>query len=713
MAKELNISDLQLKYLELETLLDITNDLNSFEQIPVLLQEILVKSCAVLNASSGLILIEDDNSNVLNIGADFNIDISALNGIIFNKNKGVIKEINQSRKTLCFKISQDNYFYGTNCVYCLIAPLLDKQKLAGAIVLFDKESRKGISPFIDSDSNMLSAIASQAGIAYNNIKLIENIKEAKAFNENVMQSIATGVFTTNLMGEINHVNRTAVSILNFDKEYIIGNHYGYIFESNEQILELISKCELESITVSESQVQLQFDDKTTTVNISVSPLLNDFNQPLGTVVALEDLSNINKLKSTFKKYVSNQIVDQLLENEDLLSLGGQEQDATILFSDIRGFTSLSENMTPNEVVETLNDYFNQMIEIIFKYNGILDKIIGDELMVIYGVPKSNIQDSENAVLTAIEMQEKLIAFNQDRCINLKKPIKVGIGVNTGSVISGNIGSTDQMDFTVIGDSVNLASRLCSSAEAGQIIISDAVWNKIKHLQTFKSKKLSPIKVKGKAKVISIKEILYNGYEFDYQDAFNKVEAFLLKELPLYYTYHSIEHFRDVVKQVERIAKKEKIDKAGILDIKLAAWLHDVGYIWGPLDHEEKSVEYAKVILNEMKFPKSKISLITGMIMATKMPQSPKNHFEQIICDADLDYLGRNDFEDISSNLLKELEINQKITNFNWLKIQEKFLKSHSYFTLTSLKSREKNKQKRLTNIQDLLKTYEATRTSRK
>lgn len=713
MAKELNISDLQLKYLELETLLDITNNLNSFEEIPVLLQEILVKSCAVLNASSGLILIEDDNSNVLNIGADFNIDISALNGIIFNKNKGVIKEINQSRKTLCFKISQDNYFYGTNCVYCLIAPLLDKQKLAGAIVLFDKESRKGISPFIDSDSNMLSAIASQAGIAYNNIKLIENIKEAKAFNENVMQSIATGVFTTNLMGEINHVNRTAVSILNFDKEYIIGNHYGYIFESNEQILELISKCELESITVSESQVQLQFDDKTTTVNISVSPLLNDFNQPLGTVVALEDLSNINKLKSTFKKYVSNQIVDQLLENEDLLSLGGQEQEATILFSDIRGFTSLSENMTPNEVVETLNDYFNQMIEIIFKYNGILDKIIGDELMVIYGVPKSNIQDSENAVLTAIEMQEKLIAFNQDRCINLKKPIKVGIGVNSGSVISGNIGSTDQMDFTVIGDSVNLASRLCSSAEAGQIIISDAVWNKIKHLQTFKSKKLSPIKVKGKAKVISIKEILYNGYEFDYQDAFNKVEAFLLKELPLYYTYHSIEHFRDVVKQVERIAKKEKIDKAGILDIKLAAWLHDVGYIWGPLDHEEKSVEYAKVILNEMKFPKSKISLITGMIMATKMPQSPKNHFEQIICDADLDYLGRNDFEDISSNLLKELEINQKITNFNWLKIQEKFLKSHSYFTLTSLKSREKNKQKRLTNIQDLLKTYEATRTSRK
>ena len=106
----------------------------------------------------------------------------------------------------------------------------------------------------------------------------------------------------------------------------------------------------------------------------------------------------------------------------------------------------------------------------------------------------------------------------------------------------------------------------------------------------------------------------------------------------------------------------------------------------------------------MKFPKSKVSLITGMIMATKMPQSPKNHFEQVICDADLDYLGRNDFEEISSNLLKELEIEQKITNLNWLKIQEEFLKSHSYFTLTSQKSREKNKQKRLRKIKDILKT---------
>ena len=519
----------------------------------------------------------------------------------------------------------------------------------------------------------------------------------------MMQSIVTGVFTTNLMGEINHINRAATAIINIEKEYVLGNHYEYVFESNETVTQLITKCELESATLSESQVLLECNGKSTTVNISVSPLMNDLNEPIGSVVAMEDLSNIDKLKSTFKKYVSKQIVDQLLENDEMLNLGGQEQDATILFSDIRGFTSMSETMAPNEVVETLNDYFNLMIEIIFKYNGTLDKIIGDALMVIYGAPNATLQDTENAVLTAIEMQEKLIQFNQDRIINLKQPIKIGIGINRGKVISGNIGSKQQMNFTVIGDSVNLASRLCSIAASDEIIVSDAVWKKVKHLKSFKSKKLNPVKVKGKVKPIEIKEILYNRPEFHYDVAINKIEQFLLENLPKQYTYHTIDHIRDVVKQAERIAKKEKVDKSVIQDIKLAAWLHDVGYIWEPNRHEAMGVEYAISILTEMKFPKSKISLITGMIMATKIPQSPKNQSEQVICDADLDYLGRDDYDTNSKNLLQEIELVKKITPKEWLQIQEKFLKAHVYFTTTAQKLRNKNKNTVLNKIQQQLK----------
>ena len=217
MTKQFNINELQLKYLELETLLDITNELNSFENVSVLLQEILIKSCAVLNASSGLILMQNNNSDLFQIEAEFNIDVEALKGIIFNKKKGFFNEVNQNRKPLAVEISNDNFLARTNCTYGLIAPLLDKKDLVGVIVLFDKESRSGISPFDDSDTNMLSAIASQAGVAYNNIKLMENIKEAKTFNDNIMQSIVTGVFTTNLMGEISHVNRAAAAIINLER----------------------------------------------------------------------------------------------------------------------------------------------------------------------------------------------------------------------------------------------------------------------------------------------------------------------------------------------------------------------------------------------------------------------------------------------------------------------------------------------------------------
>lgn len=703
MNKQFNINELQLKYLELETLLDITNELSSFEHVSVLLQEILIKSCAVLNASSGMILMQDSNSDLFQIEAEFNIDVDALRGVIFNKKRGFFNEVNQHRKAIHLQIETDPFLSKTKCTYGLIAPLLDKKDLVGVIVLFDKESRLGISAFEESDTNMLSAIATQAGVAYNNIKLIENIKEAKTFNDNVMQSIVTGVFTTNLMGEINHVNRAAVSIINLDREEVIGNHYEYVFESNEIINELISKCETALATISESQIQIDCNGKTTSVNISVSPLLNDQNEPIGSVVAMEDLSNLDKLKSTFKKYVSKQIVDQLLENDDMLNLGGQEQEATILFSDIRGFTSMSETMPPNEVVETLNEYFNLMIEIIFKYNGTLDKIIGDALMVIYGAPNSTDKDTENAVLTAIEMQEKLIEFNQQRIIHSKLPITIGIGINRGRVISGNIGSRQQMNFTVIGDSVNLASRLCSAAKADEIIVSDTVWKHVKTNKLFKGRKLNPIKVKGKAKPIEIREILYQRPSFNYEVAYGMIESFLINNLPKKYTYHSIHHIRDVVEQSERIAKKEKINKEDIADLKLAAWLHDVGYIWEPARHEARGAEYATVVLNAMDFPAQKINRITGMIMATKIPQSPKNLLEQIICDADLDYLGREDYKANSTLLLEELRLKKEISELEWLKIQDQFLTKHVYFTKTSNSTRNTQKAKVLANIKTQLK----------
>jgi adenylate cyclase len=182
-------------------------------------------------------------------------------------------------------------------------------------------------------------------------------------------------------------------------------------------------------------------------------------------------------------------------------LGGEEREVTVLFSDIRGFTSMSEKMTPVDVVSTLNDYFSEMIDIIFEYDGTLDKIVGDELMVVFGAPITRIDDSERAVKTALQMVKTLNAFNKRRVVENKSPINAGIGINKGKVISGNIGSKDQMDYTVIGDTVNLGARLCSYAGSKEIIISKSVAKDTDGL--FNTTSLKPIMVKGKSKPITI------------------------------------------------------------------------------------------------------------------------------------------------------------------------------------------------------------------
>jgi len=430
------------------------------------------------------------------------------------------------------------------------------------------------------------------------------------------------------------------------------------------------------------------------VNISVSPLINDLNQPIGSVVAMEDLSNLDKLKSTFKKYVSKQIVDQILENEDHLNLGGQELEVTTLFSDIRGFTSMSEKMSPKDVVDSLNEYFDKMIEVVFKYNGTLDKIIGDALMVIYGAPIGSDDDAERALLTAIEMQQKLEELNMVRMTRGQSPIEIGIGLNTGKVISGNIGSKVQMNYTVIGDAVNLSSRLCSFAKAGQIIVSESVFSAVKNKSSFAFRKLTPIRVKGKEESVNVFDVTYfkNDFFGSIDEKYTKIEAFLISNLPAHLVYHSIDHVRDVVEKSELYGQQENLSEHKMHLLKTAAWLHDIGYIWDEKSHEERGCQFAKEFLPTWGFAPDEIDAICEMIMATRIPQSPSNLMQEILCDADLDYLGRDDYFIISQRLLDELKNSRDLTPTEWKKIQLDFFNKHQYFTDSAKSMRSKGKQ---------------------
>lgn len=493
--------DLNEKYLELETLLDLTNTINSLDDLNELFFNVLTLSSSILNSAKGVVLLKNDVSNIFDPVSVFNIDELKIKKQIFNTRSGFLSDLNKSKKS--FIISQNNKFNHDlfDSSYCLVSPILYDKNLVGAIMLFDKETREGLCDFDKNDIKLLDAISMQTSIAYQNVKLLESLKKSNKLNENIMSSITTGIIEINLFGEIEFANKEALRLLNREEEEVIGNHYLIIFEKNDQLLELIQKVESEQKRVFENEFELKSIRKKISVNLSCSPVFDEKKSFSGIVIAIDDLSKINKVKSTFKKYVSKNIVDKLLENEDSLNLGGTESDITILFSDIRGFTSMSEKLSPTEIVKLLNKYFKSMIDVVFKYNGTLDKIVGDELMVLYGVPLKSEDDTDNAVKTAIKMFQALDKFN-DRIIKEGyKPFKIGIGINKGKAVSGNIGSEQQMNYTVIGDTINLGARLCSHAKSGEILISTSVKGVISDDYPFK--KIPSIEVKGKSKPIDV------------------------------------------------------------------------------------------------------------------------------------------------------------------------------------------------------------------
>ena len=493
--------DLNEKYLELETLLDLTNTINSLDDLNELFFNVLTLSSSILNSAKGVVLLKNDVSNIFDPVSVFNIDEIKIKKQIFNTRSGFLSDLNKDKKS--FIISQNNKFNHDlfDSTFCLVSPIIYDKKLVGAIMLFDKETREGLCDFEKNDIKLLDAISMQTSIAYQNVKLLESLKKSNKLNENIMSSITTGIIEVNLFGEIEFVNKEALRLLNREEEEVIGNHYMIIFEKNDQLLELIQKVESEQERVFENEFELKSIKRKISVNLSCSPVFDEKTSFSGIVIALDDLSKINKVKSTFKKYVSKNIVDKLLENEDSLNLGGTESEITILFSDIRGFTSMSEKLSPTEIVKLLNKYFKSMIDVVFKYNGTLDKIVGDELMVLYGVPLKGEDDTDNAVRTAIKMFQALDKFNEKIIKEGYKPFKIGIGINKGKAVSGNIGSEQQMNYTVIGDTINLGARLCSHAKSGEILISSSVKGVISNDYPFK--KIPSIEVKGKSKPIDV------------------------------------------------------------------------------------------------------------------------------------------------------------------------------------------------------------------
>jgi class 3 adenylate cyclase len=221
---------------------------------------------------------------------------------------------------------------------------------------------------------------------------------------------------------------------------------------------------------------------------------------------IQGLEEKERVTNILGKYISPEVAKKVLENKDGIALRGERRECAVMFTDIRGFTAMSENESPEKIVADLNEYFTLLVDVVIKYEGTLDKFIGDAIMAVWGAPVAFEDKELRAVKAALEMQSVLGQFNKQRISKNLTPLLMGVGINTGDVVSGNLGSDKRSDYTVIGAEVNLASRLCSVAAPGQVLISDYVYRKLKGM--VEVKQLESVDLKGFTEPVKVYEVIH-------------------------------------------------------------------------------------------------------------------------------------------------------------------------------------------------------------
>jgi adenylate cyclase len=504
--------------------LDVVSKVSSELELGPLLQRIIGTVTKMLNAERSTLFINDEKTNELYTevveGVGKNVirfpNHLGIAGSVFAS--GTPLNIPHAYADLRFNPGFDRSTgYFTRSILC--TPVINKEgKRIGVCQVLNK--REG--PFTDEDQKRLEAFTSQISMAIENAKLFNDVQNEKNYSQGMLSSMSNGVITIDEDGKIVTCNPAGLNILKITKlKEVLGQNIKDLFSgSNAWLVEKIQDDNSQDEDDEDDEdklkqkgeeefmdVELEFDGETVSANISVLPLLGVENESLGSLIMIEDISSEKRMKSTMSRYMDPGLADKLLDESEEDIMGGKESIGTVLFSDVRSFTTLTESLGASGTVSLLNEYFTIMVDCITDEGGMLDKFIGDAIMAIFGTPFSHDDDPDRGVRAAVKMMTELYILNDAREKAGKIPIDHGMGVNTDMIVSGNIGSPKRMDYTVIGDGVNLAARLESACKqyGVRIIISEYTFNGLK--ATYRTREIDKVIVKGKTKPVSIYEVL--------------------------------------------------------------------------------------------------------------------------------------------------------------------------------------------------------------
>ncbi len=397
------------------------------------------------------------------------------------------------------------------------------RRVIGVIQILNKTE----GPFTEVDIRRLKSFSAQVVAGVENAQLFKEVLELKNFNEGILKSLTNGVITLDADNTVTKANEAACRILAIKESDLLGLTAGAFFgNSNPWIVKSLDYVARTGKTDFHLDTDLrQAPGTTISVNLHATPMFSVEGDPIGAMLVLEDITREKRVRGTMARYMAKEVVDKLLESGGE-ELEGTSQEATVLFSDIRRFATISERLGPRDTVTLLNEYFTEMVDIVFGNRGILDKYIGDAIMAVFGAPISNPYDAENALAAAEQMMRTLRRFNARRRAAGEEPIDIGVGISTGEVIAGSIGSLKRMDYTVIGDTVNRAARLESANKfyRTNILLSADTAERVK--ASDKLREIDILRVKGFARPMAI----YEPVEYCHEEKRKK----LLRIVPIYH-----------------------------------------------------------------------------------------------------------------------------------------------------------------------------------